>query len=511
MDHLKRTKKSIRQLTFIALLLCQFLMFAVWLVATDFIKLDQYQSLAAAAFSGLVIAFIFSKIITNRSIEPTQALWQAILHVAPNTASNLPAPNVDKLHVGRELVASLTAQVYQFAATSQTAKLSAPEYNSPISHTLQLLPVPVFIIKNDNTIAEVNEASLKYLGKNNNEVIGKTIYDVLNLSFPSENTYESWLNSARETKVLDNTSWARVRLDTGLGGAVKQFDLAASYTKDSSNDIETTLVIFDHSDRYNHDDQEVSFVAMAVHELRTPLTILRGYIEVFEDELSTKLDPEQVDFMHKMNASAQQLTSFVSNILNVARVEENQLTLQLVEADWNELIHTTCNDLSLRAGVHKKSIVLDIAPDLPKVAVDRISIYEVLNNLVDNAIKYGGQSDKILIKAIEKDGMIETTVTDYGLGIPSSVIGNLFDKFYRNHRNRSQIGGTGLGLYLSKAIVNAHGGQIWVQSKENEGSTFGFTIQFFSSIADELKNSDNQTGITRGAHGWIKNHSLYRR
>jgi signal transduction histidine kinase len=87
---------------------------------------------------------------------------------------------------------------------------------------------------------------------------------------------------------------------------------------------------------------------------------------------------------------------------------------------------------------------------------------------------------------------------------------NLFTKFYRDHRNRAQIGGTGLGLYLSKAIIAAHGGSLWVRSKEGEGSTFGFSIMPYAQLAEEIKQSGDQ-GITRGAHGWIKNHSLYRR
>jgi len=108
------------------------------------------------------------------------------------------------------------------------------------------------------------------------------------------------------------------------------------------------------------------------------------------------------------------------------------------------------------------------------------------------------------------DGLVETTVQDFGLGISASIMPNLFTKFYRDHRNRAQIGGTGLGLYLSKAIVAAHGGTVWVRSKESEGSTFGFTLLPYDRLTEELKRSGNQE-ITRSAHGWIKNHSLYRR
>jgi signal transduction histidine kinase len=89
-------------------------------------------------------------------------------------------------------------------------------------------------------------------------------------------------------------------------------------------------------------------------------------------------------------------------------------------------------------------------------------------------------------------------------------MGNLFTKFYRDYHNREHVGGTGMGLFLSKAIVDAHGGNIWVRSREGQGTTFGFTLVPYTELADEQKKSDN-ADITRTAHGWIKNHSLYRR
>nr|HPR10689.1 ATP-binding protein [Candidatus Saccharibacteria bacterium] len=124
-------------------------------------------------------------------------------------------------------------------------------------------------------------------------------------------------------------------------------------------------------------------------------------------------------------------------------------------------------------------------------------------------IKYTHTKEDIVIKSYLKDDMIETTVTDRGVGIPSSLIGHVFDKFYRAHQSKNSVGGTGLGLYLCKAIVDAHGGTIWVQSKEGQGSTFGFLLPTYASVADQIDDQDNKE-IIRGAHGWIKNHSLYR-
>jgi signal transduction histidine kinase len=236
---------------------------------------------------------------------------------------------------------------------------------------------------------------------------------------------------------------------------------------------------------------------------------LRGYIEVFEDELGPQLSPELADFMHKMHASSQQLTSFVSNILNVARIEENQLSLKLSSENWADTLRAAISDLEMRANVYGKHIELQLANNLPAVAVDRISINEVINNIVDNAIKYSPDSDKIIISsAVNSEGMVQTSVQDFGIGIPETVLSNLFQKFHRSHRSRAKIGGTGLGLYLSKSLINAHGGNIWVESKEGVGSTFTFTLVPYDQLSKEQVAGED--GIIRGAHGWIKNHSLYR-
>ncbi len=131
----------------------------------------------------------------------------------------------------------------------------------------------------------------------------------------------------------------------------------------------------------------------------------------------------------------------------------------LQSEDWAAVLKSGVETMSLRAKVRQITLNCRIAENLPPVAVDQISIREVISNLIDNAIKYSGNSKSIDITTqLNKDGLIETTIQDYGLGIPSSIMPNLFTKFYRDHRNRAQIGGTGLGLYLSKAIIDAHGG-----------------------------------------------------
>ncbi len=457
------------------------------------------------------MAYVFAQMAATYVMGPLTSVWQAILHVSPGP-SRTAAPNLEKITFGRELVTSLALEVYELA--SGTNKFQTPdELSKQAKSVMTSLPVPLFVTDKQQNIVFTNEMAQKYLGREVTDISGKNLYSVLDLSFPTTDTLDAWLKQSQAHTITATKTWERVRLKQADGKTVL-FDLAAYYNQDNPSGVELILTLFDHTKLYSQDDDAVSYLSLAVHELRTPLTMLRGYIEVFEDELDGKLDEELAGFMHKMQISAQRLTALVNNILNVARVDSDQLTLHLTEEKWEDVIKSVGQDLDLLAQVHGKTIEYDIAPNLPTVGADRVSIYEVLSNLIDNAIKYSDKSQKILIKSsLAKDGQIETLVQDWGVGIPEDVVPTLFEKFQRNHHNRSTIGGTGLGLYLSKAIVTAHGGNIWVRSKEGQGTTVGFTLQPYAIVANKLKSSDNsgEQGLVRNAHGWIKNHSMYRR
>jgi signal transduction histidine kinase len=416
--------------------------------------------------------------------------------------------------MGQELTVNLIAQLNQLVSVAQQVAAKTQAEGHELSHNFiaQNLPLPMLVLDSSETITFANNAAAHYIGLPVDQLKGKNVYMILDMAFPDQNTFDGWLKQAKAQSATATATWERVRLNVRDSHPARMFDLAAFYNRDNPDHIETILTLFDHTKQYSQDDQAVSFIALTVHELRTPLTLLRGYIEVFEDELAGKLaDPELESFMEKMRAQAEQLTAFVNNILNVARVDDDQLELQLEEANWPEVLKSAVQTLSLQAKVRGIQLRCRLRTDLPSVGIDRLSIQEVVSNLIDNAIKYSGHSKIINIEArLNNEGMVETTVQDFGVGIPDNIMSHLFTKFYRDHRNRAQIGGTGLGLYLSKAIVDAHGGQLWVRSKPGKGSTFGFTLQPYTQLAEAKKHGGDKE-MTRTAHGWIKNHSLYRR
>lgn len=516
MDHLQKYLTQVRTHLFVILLANNAFIIGAWWWTHKYGNLPDVSTLWLLIACGAILTLGFATLSASYLSSPMKAVWRAILYIAPDTADS-PKPNINHVQLGHDLVASMVTHIYQLASVVSDVEATAAKEQTDATHDFVAasLPLPLAILNKNDEIVFANQAMATYIEQDRQELLGKSIYSVADLSFTNDRTFDLWLQDAKANKAVATQTWERVRLNLAdrEASAQPQLDLAAYYNKNNPQGYETMVIFFDHTHQYAQDDQAMSFVALAVHELRTPLTLLRGYIEAFQEELNGKVDPELEGFMKKMSVAAGQLSSFVNTILNVSRIENNQLELQLHKETWNDIVQSSVEIMSARAEI--RGIHLEFSGDtsLPDVGVDRVAISEVVNNLIDNAIKYSGTSDKIVIHTHKtNEGQIETTVQDFGVGIPENGVPHLFEKFYRNHRNRAQIGGTGLGLYLAKVIVEAHGGHIWVRSHEGQGTTFAFTVQPFAQVAEEKKTSDNEAeGIVRSAHGWIKNHSMYRR
>jgi signal transduction histidine kinase len=512
MDHLEKTKRRVILSLFGLIGVENAIVIIALAELHHFTNLASLEVLVISLVVGLLIAGIIATGFASYALQPLKAVWQLILNLSPSEQGTV-APEIIKLKLGRELVTALSSQVYQMVDVAAKATDDNKRQASDLHRNFiaQNLPLPLIVTDSKQTITFTNEAAAEYIGIASGDMIGKNVYMILDMSFPNNDTFDVWLKEAMVNKATAVASWERVRLNIRDSHPVRLFDLAAYYNRGNSAGNETILVLFDHTKMYSQDEQAVSFIALSVHELRTPLTLLKGYIEVFEDELGPSLSPEQKDFMQKMHSQSEQLTDYINNILNVARIDDDQLELKLQSEDWPTILKNSIEAISLRAKVRGISLKCHFAAGLPPVAVDSISIREVINNLIDNAIKYSGGSKVVNIQtALNQEGLVETTVQDFGKGIPTNILPNLFTKFYRDHHNRAQIGGTGLGLYLCKAIVTAHSGSIWVRSTDGHGSTFGFTLVPYARLAENLKDNKDK-GITTSANGWIKNHSLYRR
>lgn len=333
----------------------------------------------------------------------------------------------------------------------------------------------------------------------------------LNLNFKDHDSLDDWLDRIAGKDISAGRWWKR------LGQAVTEteekrrfFDCFGIYRQEGTESIETIFVTIDRSDQYATDEDELDFMALASHELRGPVTVIRGYVDVLKTELEKVLSEDQKAFFERLDVSADRLSTYINNILNVSRFDRRHLQLSLKEETIEKVYNSVRDDLELRARTQHRLLNVNFPKDLPTIAADRGSLTEVIVNLIDNAIKYSSEGGLIVVSARADGDYVEFSVQDNGIGIPGSLISHIFDKFYRSHRSRENTVGTGLGLYIAKAIVESHGGTIGVRSEETHGSTFSFRLPTYASVADKLLAGDNSNAKLIKPKEYIKNHSMYR-
>jgi PAS domain S-box-containing protein len=226
------------------------------------------------------------------------------------------------------------------------------------------------------------------------------------------------------------------------------------------------------------------FIALVSHELRTPLTSIRGYLELVTDGASGDLTPDQEQFLGVVARNAERLQSLVGDLLFVAQIEAGRLSLDRADVD---LVSVAAESVeSGRPLAAPKEIELSLAADAQvRLEGDRGRLGQLFDNFVSNAIKFtpaGGRVD-VRIRTEGNSAVIE--VADTGMGIPADEQEQLFERFFRSSNATAQaIQGTGLGLTISKAIVDAHGGTISFTSVENEGTTFRIELPLAPALAE---------------------------
>ena len=215
------------------------------------------------------------------------------------------------------------------------------------------------------------------------------------------------------------------------------------------------------------------FVSIASHELRTPLGVIMGYLNLFLAGQLGPLSQDQLTFLERIYHSSADMAALVEDLLNISRIEAGRLEVTRQRFGIDQLIAEVLNHLELRA--QSKSIDIQTRHDSPgkSIEADRQKIEQALTNIIDNAIKYTYEHGAISIHTKAKNGYVEIRIKDSGVGISPENIGHIFEKFYRESNPLSvKEGGSGLGLYISRKLIELHGGTITVTSKPSQGSVF---------------------------------------
>ena len=252
-----------------------------------------------------------------------------------------------------------------------------------------------------------------------------------------------------------------------------QIELYAVATRNEAGDITGALVLFhDITELKKIDQVRRDFVANVSHELRTPLSILRGYIETLLDSPETSRD-ELSRILRVMERHSKRLDLLAEDLLTLAQLESANPHLQLGDIDLSSFLREVIHDLEKKLANKQLHLLVDVSPDLPPIHADRTRVQEALYNLLDNAVKYSRDHGEIRLSARQREGEIELSVSDEGIGIAKEDLPRIFERFYRADKARSpdKIRGTGLGLAIVKHIAQLHGGRVEAESELDKGTT----------------------------------------
>lgn len=471
-------------------------------------------TLVAQSILGVVASLIIYRFVAR----PVKHLLAALVHVAGEpTDSTPPNPNEERfqkngfkpvLQTIYQLASDVKDPIDEGTATAATnvsvgqpVTASIPTVQTVLDTALDQAICGFAIMNRNRKIIYANKATPLRVDTNG--------VQSLDLLFGESDTIEKWWDECEQTAVHAEKTWPRIPNKLPNEENRRFFDVVASYNKGAETEMVITLI--DRTHLYEIGEEELDFIAFAAHELRGPITVIRGYIDVLSDELSTVLQEDQKELFRRLAVSSNRLSGYINNILNTSRYDRRHLRMHLNETSIGSVYDTIRDDMALRASSQNRLLSVSIPEGLPTIAADTASLGEVFGNLIDNAIKYSNEGGAINVSATSKGDTVEWAVEDRGIGMPASVVSNLFQKFYRSHRSRETVAGTGIGLYISKAIVESHGGNISVRSEDGHGSTFIVTLPTYKTVADKLKQDNNGNETLISSNGsWIKNHNMYR-
>jgi two-component system phosphate regulon sensor histidine kinase PhoR len=337
------------------------------------------------------------------------------------------------------------------ALISERAKLSA---------VLNQMADGVLIVDTDGRVQLLNPAAERLFQIEEKEGLGRSIVEVIR--------YHQLVDLWREAKNGERQS---MMLEIG---AHHLFLQVVAIPLKTSLPGSTMLLFQDLTQLRRLETVRRDFISNVSHELRTPLASLKALAETLQ-EGALEDPPAARRFIIRMETEIDNLTQLVNELLELSRIESGKAPLSFQRIHPCNLLKPAYERMTLQAERARLELVLDCESDLPLVFADPDRISHVLINLVHNAIKFTPPEGKITLSAYQDEDYIVFYVRDTGVGIPKKDLTRIFERFYKADQARSG-GGTGLGLSIARHMIESHGGYIWVESEEDIGSTFYFTL-----------------------------------
>ncbi|OQA17890.1 MAG: Sensor histidine kinase YycG [bacterium ADurb.Bin363] len=331
----------------------------------------------------------------------------------------------------------------------------------------------VLTFDRDKKITSFNKAAERITGIKREDVMGKSYTDILELR-TEEGKYDLTIDNISTEADLKWEGYL-----TTPDGMERFISAIPTSLKGSKNIIEEGIVVIrDFSKEKEVEQLKSDFVSYVAHELRSPLTSIKGYTSILIHHGESFCAEKKKEFFDIINNEVDRLTRLIKNLLDLSRIEAGKFDICKVEINIPALAEKVINTNKISAIEH--TMVKNFSSDFPSVYADTDQIEQSLNNLVSNSIKYSPEGGEITIGGEFDKEKVIIYVQDEGPGIPPERADKIFEKFYRiTGKDGTKIVGTGLGLFITRTIINAHGGDIWVTSgPAGKGSRFYFSLPY---------------------------------
>ncbi|MEA3021008.1 MAG: hypothetical protein QOI47_2532 [Actinomycetota bacterium] len=329
------------------------------------------------------------------------------------------------------------------------------------------LPTAAMLVDAGRTIVDANDDARALAQRD--ELIGFALDDLLSAD-DDDQPWNGWHPSSRLRSVRTIPERpARLRMPDGHHVPVL---VAGRYRRDARGMVQMVVIeLRPVRPRGRHVPSGIEIVSTVSHELRSPLTSVKGYTSLLLNRWDRLADDQKRMMLTQVHHDADRVTRLVTELLDISRLETGRLHLRRQLVDLVALATSVVDKLAIE--YEGMACALDFSPDFPKVYADPDKVEQVFTNLVENAAKYASPEDVRVVGRVD-DGFVSVAVHDRGEGIPAADLPRVFTKFFR--RDHGKPTGSGLGLWISRGLVEAHGGRLTAESKEGEGSIFRFTL-----------------------------------
>lgn len=433
---------------------------------------QQYQDISnisfifvSATLVAIGISMIVSLLIARSITQPIGEMREQALRIARGDYSH-------KLEVkGKDELGQLAETFNQLAIQIEETQDAMESERNRLDSVLTHMTDGVIATDRRGKVIMINEMALSLLDVKQEKAIGQSILTLLELD--EDFTLRNLLESTEEMLLERPSNYPQ------RGNLILRIDFSM-IRRDSGFISGLVAVLHDVTEQEKTEQERRDFVSNVSHELRTPLTSMRSYIEALEE--GAWQDPEVApQFLKVTLEETDRMIRMINDLLNLSKMDSGNAQMQLEFVNFNNLVNFILDRFDMMVTNQEKQY--KIKREFTKrdlwVEVDTDRMIQVIDNIMNNAIKYSPDGGVVTVRLAETHNHILLSITDQGMGIPKKDLHKVFDRFYRVDKARArQQGGTGLGLAISREVVKAHHGSIWVESREHYGSTFYISLPY---------------------------------